>query len=340
MKNAFTIVICFALSHSIAYSQPSQIENLVFEGAGIRGIAYAGVMEGLEEEELLRHVQKVGGTSAGAITSLLISLGYTSTELVGIISEMKFQKLNDGRFFFIGGLVRTKNQFGWYRDTALSEWIGGLIAAKTGDSEITFAQLKESGYKELYVTATSLTRQKLVVLSHETFPQMKVKDAVRISMSIPLYFQAVFVDQDGNTFDKQNEEATLDVMVDGGIVGNFPIFIFDSLTTDSSGAEVRIVNGKTLGIRMDTEEQIEKDREDRELVNIKIESFEDYATAFYTFVIENLNRKDLTKEDWERTVSVSCAGISPRVKKLSNAQKQKLITSGRSAVEKFLVESE
>ena len=46
--------------------------------------------------------------------------------------------------------------------------------------------------------------QELVILSNETYPKMKVKDAVRISMSIPIYFQAVFVDSIGKTYSEQN----------------------------------------------------------------------------------------------------------------------------------------
>ncbi|MBQ0128550.1 MAG: patatin-like phospholipase family protein, partial [bacterium] len=40
--------------------------NLVFEGGGVRGIAYAGALEVLEEEKILRKIKRVAGTSAGA----------------------------------------------------------------------------------------------------------------------------------------------------------------------------------------------------------------------------------------------------------------------------------
>jgi NTE family protein len=329
------ILICF--SCQVSQGQEN-IENLVFEGAGIRGIAYAGVTEALEENHVMDNLKRVGGTSAGAITSLLVSLGYEPSEIVEIVSEMKFERLNDGRYFFIGGLLRTKKQFGWYRDDELINWIGQLIEDKTGNSEITFSELKKEGYLDLYVTATSLTKQKLVILSHESYPEMRVKDAVRISMSIPLYFEAVFVDENGQTYEEQNEDASLDVLVDGGITGNFPIQIFDSTYVNVEGIEKRIANEKTLGVRMDTDEQIEQDKKNQELAEMKIESFEDYTTAFYTYILENLNRKDLTAEDWERTISVSSVGISPRVQKLTNEQKNDLIESGRSSVHQFFTE--
>jgi NTE family protein len=46
-----------------------------------------------------------------------------------------------------------------------------MIAAKTGNAAIRFAGLKEKGYKDLYVTGTDLTEQKMILFSHETFPR-------------------------------------------------------------------------------------------------------------------------------------------------------------------------
>ncbi len=41
--------------------------KLVFEGGGVKGIAYVGAMEILEENQILQNIHRVGGTSAGAI---------------------------------------------------------------------------------------------------------------------------------------------------------------------------------------------------------------------------------------------------------------------------------
>lgn len=131
------------------YSQQCEIKNLVFEGAGIRGIAYAGVIEELEKHDKLHQLSKVGGTSAGAITALMVSLGYSSKEIADIISSTQFRKFNDGRFMFIGGFSRMKNGFGWYRGERFTEWISEIIERKTGNSEITFQELSVKGYKDL-----------------------------------------------------------------------------------------------------------------------------------------------------------------------------------------------
>lgn len=317
-------------------SQNTEIKNLVFEGAGIRGIAYAGVIQAMEEHGITENIEKVGGTSAGAISSLLFTLSYTSAEMDSIISNTDFEDFNDGKYFFVGGISRTKNKFGWYRGIKFSEWLGTLIEEKTGNSELTFEELHENGYKDLYVTATSLNKQELVILSHKTYPKMKVKDAVRISMSIPLYFQAVFVDSIGGTYSEQNQNNDLDLMVDGGIIGNFPIQMFDTYKIDSLNKKVRIPNYETLGIRIDSDSQIKEDSLSRNLTPYPIIDFTDYISAFYIMVIENLNRNNLTEDDWNRTVSVSSVGITPRIKKLTPEQKEMLFNSGKESVESYL----
>ena len=66
MKNILLILLfCQQL-----YAQ-NTIKNLVFEGAGVRGIAYAGAIMELENNKLISQIEKVGGTSAGAITAMM-----------------------------------------------------------------------------------------------------------------------------------------------------------------------------------------------------------------------------------------------------------------------------
>lgn len=334
MNKIITVLIVFIVN--FAFTQNNTYENLVFEGAGIRGIAYSGVLSELEEHKILDDIVKVGGTSAGAITALMVSLGYTSSELLEIISDTKFQKFNDGEYMFIGGFSRMNSKYGWYKGDAFTEWLETIISDKTGHPEITFMELKTKGFKQLFVTGTCMNKQKLIVFSADTYPEMKVKDAVRISMSIPLYFEAVFIDSQGKVYDENDISKNLDVVVDGGIIGNFPIFMFDTIRLDSLNNQVRIPNYKTLGIRIDSDLQIKNDSLSKELVPLPIENMNDYLVAFYVLILENLNRISLIPEDWERTISVSSVGISPRIKKLSKEQKELLIKSGEKSTQVFL----
>lgn len=334
----FLYIAILLIIHAGAIYGQSQYENLVFEGAGIRGLAYSGVVKGLEEKNILKDIKRVGGTSAGAITAMMLSIGYNSEEIYSIISETAFQKFNKGGFGAIGGVSRMKSRFGWYKHDKFEKWLEENIAAKTGNAEITFIELVDQGYLELYVTGTSLNKQEMIVFNSKTYPNMKIKDAIQASMSIPLYFGAKFIDAEGQVYDQQVDGMELDIIVDGGIVGNFPIEIFDSFETDSSGRSKRVINHATLGVRIDSDEQIMNDGKGLGLVNQEITDFRSYIQAFYVMILENLNRNRLTESDWDRTLSVSSVGIGPRIKRLSEANKKKLAKSGEEAVEQFFKE--
>lgn len=314
--------------------------NLVFEGAGIRGIAYCGALQKMEELNWLKDLQRVGGTSAGAVTALTVALGYTADEIRQLITSTSFKKLNDGNFMIPGGINRVKKYYGWYRIKKTDAWLGDMIRAKTGDAEITFRELKAAGrYKELYVTGTCLNKQRLIIFSHETYPDMKVRDAVRISMSIPLYFEASFIDSIGNVTHHPKDKKGLDIVVDGGITGNFPIRIFDSTryTSHPGGINTFIINPETIGVRIDSDEQIDMDRSaETGLAPLPVTSLKEYMKAFYIMVIENLNRQPLVKEDWLRTISISSGDVDPGIRRMKKEEIDLLISNGAKGFDHFI----
>ncbi len=325
------LTLCLISSMNI-YAQKNSIENIVFEGAGIRGIAYAGALETLEQKGILTNALRLGGTSAGAITALLVSLNYSSAEVAQIINSTSFKKFNDGKFIFFGGLNRLRKWYGWYRGRRFENWLSQLIKQKTGDPDISFLQLQQTTGKQLYVTGTSLNQQKLIVFSAENYPRMKVKDAVRISMSIPLYFEAVFIDSAGTIVSHPKNKAGLDVMLDGGFVANFPIKIFDSTKyITKSDANNYAINPHTIGFRIDSDSQIQNDSANKQLVSMPVNNFKAYLAAFYTLILENLNRQNLNDGDWQRTISISDGAIGPRIRKLKKQEVDLLIENGRVA---------
>ena len=115
-------------------------------------------------------------------------------------------------------------------------------------------------------------------------------------------------------------------MVDGGFLENFPIHIFHGSKDDAL----------TLGLRIDPDVQIKNDKENQVLAEMPVSDLKEYMLAFYTLVIENLNRQQLTKFDWQRTVSISDGNVPPRIKKLSKEEIRLLIENGRMAVKNYL----
>ena len=317
---------------STTFLHAQTFENIVFEGAGVRGIAYVGAIKEMESRNMLSSISKTGGTSAGAIAALTLALGYNPNEIEHIIYDTKIQRFNDGRFFFAGGIARINKNYGWYRGDAFTRWLEKIIEGKTGNPNITFRELHERNFRDLYVTGTSLNHQKLIVFSYENYPHMKVKDAVRISMSIPLWFEAVTIDSIGRVVNKRTNPKYFDIMVDGGLTGEFPIFMFDSLAKDNN----RIANIKTIGCRIDAPDQIVFDQTQSGLAPFEIKKFRNYIGAFYSYVIESMNRSQLTSADWQRSVSISSGNIGPKIRRLSIAEKNMLIKNGQEAMCDFL----
>lgn len=359
-KSALKQLFCFCLLAAVLFlptglraqdtvSKPVY-RNLALEGGGIRGIAYGGALMELEKRGLLQPIERVAGTSAGAIQACLLAMGYSPQEITEITFQTPLQQFTDGRFLFLGGFNRMAKNYGWYRGEKFTQWLASLIDKKSGNPDLTFAELHalagKNGFRDLYITGTNLSEQRAEVFSHETYPQMRVKDAVRISMSVPLFFQAVFMDPKGGVHPKPLPNAETWVMVDGGLLANFPIMVFDDQRYFSGGRttagpqEKRFINPETLGIRLDHDDQIAFDAERKGLAPHQIVDLPSYMNAFYRMVLENLNRHALTPADWDRTVSVSTAGFGPKVKRLSEKDKEKLLASGRTGMLQFFVACE
>lgn len=328
MKKLLILLLTACCFLSVPAQENNRLKNIVFEGAGIRGIGYSGAISELENNGLLRGVENVAGTSAGAITALVVALGYSPGEIKNIITGTDFKKFNDGRYLFAGGFNRMNKFFGWYRGKGFEHWIEQLIKQKTGNGNITFRQMNDMGLKDLYVTGTCINKQQLVVFSRHTYPDMPVKDAVRISMSIPLYFEAVFIDKQGKVIHHPKNKEGLNIMVDGGFTGNFPIWLFDSLPGTRTS---------TIGFRIDRDEQILNDQTSGGLAPFEVKNISQYVSALYNLTIENLNRQQLTAADWQRTVSISDGKIATRIRRLSEKEISTLIENGRQATKDFLV---
>jgi NTE family protein len=323
--------------------------NLVMEGGGIRGIAYGGALQELEQRGVLAGIRRVGGTSAGAIQAALLAVGYSAQEIIDVVNATPVQRLNDGRFIFFGGTHRLITQYGWYRGDEFATYLSELVARKTQKPNLTLAELHQLAqaqpgrFRDLYTTGTNLTQQRVQVFSHETTPAMRVADAVRISMSIPLYFRAVLLDAQNNviTGDPAPGQPT-QVLVDGGLLANYPVDLFDyprylpAGFTGPADARGRIYNPETLGLRLDRAEQIPLDTAPtgrQQLAPYNIQDFNSYLAALYTVALENLN--PVQPADQGRTINIDFLNFSPKIKRISDAQKKQLMDSGRKGVQAF-----
>ena len=339
------LVFWLLFAGSLLAQSPYSYRNLVMEGGGIRGIAYGGALQVLAEQGVLAGIRRVGGTSAGAIQAALLAVGYSPQQLIDIVARTPVQRLNDGRFVFFGGSRRLLKQHGWYRGDQLTNYLNELVRQQTSQLNLTLGQLHQlalaqpARYRDLYTTGTNLTTQRTQVFSYETNPNLRVADAVRISMSIPLYFRAVLLDSQGQVVTHPARGQPVQVLVDGGLLANYSIDLFDAPRYQPVGvgpASASTPNPETLGLRLDRAEQIALDKLPggrQQLAPYVIRNFGSYVGALYSVAIENLN--PAKPEDWPRTVSISTAGFNPKIKRLTAAEKQVLVQSGRAGALTF-----
>ncbi len=326
-----------------------QFRNLVFEGGGVKGIAYLGAMSVLKQRGYLENIARVGGASAGAINALIYALGYELEDQHGILRSTNFKDFMDSSFGVIRDIRRLARDFGWYKGDFFSGWIGELIEGKLGHSGATFAELAERDGPDLYVVGTNLSTGYAEIFSHERHGDMPIAEALRISMSIPLFFAAV----------RHGERD--DVYVDGGTVLNYPVKLFDReryIDTDEEPAALRrtsyyerenarfflsmtgrspyVYNRQTLGMRLNTREEIALYRYNEPPLGRPVRNFTDYARALIRslmLVQENLHLHD---DDWQRTLYIDSLDVTTTDFDLTEEKKEELIQSGIAWAEKYL----
>jgi predicted acylesterase/phospholipase RssA len=85
------------------------VENLVFQGGGVRGYAYLGALQSLEKAIDFSHIKSTAGTSAGALIATLLGIGYTVEELLTNMDEMDLTLFLNGNPITTSALLGTKN---------------------------------------------------------------------------------------------------------------------------------------------------------------------------------------------------------------------------------------
>ncbi len=330
-KQLFTYyLLCIA---ALAHAQ-QPYKYLVLKGGGIRGIAYTGAIKVMEEQHVLQGIEKVGGTSIGALVGAMLSIGMNAGEIEQAMRNLDVASFNDGEWYFVGGSHRMKHKYGWYKGEQLEQWLSTMILQHTGNDTLTLAQLhqlalKDHRYKDLYVTATNLSRQRAEIFSWENRPDMRVTTAVRTSVSIPLYYTAINLDSLGHTC--AHNDTNCDVYADGGLTANYPLRMFNAPDDNALG----IINQYTLGLKLERPEQIGHDRNNGIIAPYKIRSLGNYMGALYNLTIEGLNPPVRYEEEQQHTIYISTSNMSPKVRKITPEQKQQLYDNGMKAAKDF-----
>ncbi|HEY5859729.1 MAG TPA: patatin-like phospholipase family protein, partial [Actinomycetota bacterium] len=210
--------------------------DLVLEGGGVKGIGLVGAFSTLVDHDYTFH--RIAGTSAGAIVGALIAAGMPPEDLQRVMRSVDYGHFQDEGFVdhlgLVGKGISILFEKGIYEGRYLVEWLDGILmdlGARTfGDLRIEDPNSSlptERAYK-LVIMASDVTRGRLVRLPWD-YPrygldpdEQLVADAVRASMSIPFFYEPQrFYGRD------EHGERLRSFMVDGGMLSNFPIEVFD-----------------------------------------------------------------------------------------------------------------
>jgi predicted acylesterase/phospholipase RssA len=141
------------------------------------------------------------------------------------------------------------------------EWLREKLAAKGVAPGATLAQMFEQKQVDLSLVATDTTDVEMLVLNHRTAPDVPVEWAVRMSMSIPFVWREVVWRADWGTYrnrGKLNAEGGKgNIIVDGGVLSNFPIRLVaddaadDEFVADVMGRDTNAAAAGNLGLLID-----------------------------------------------------------------------------------------
>jgi NTE family protein len=194
---------------------PSTVD-LVLEGGGAKGIGHVGVIRELEERGC--RWERIAGVSAGAIVGALLANGYTGAELERTLRDLQVVTSDPrplARIPVVGPVASVLLQRSLYRAENFRAWLDDHLRTPPGGAgakqgrPLTFGDLRyvdaerpsQPAWK-LVVVATDLTLGQLVYLPWD-------------------YERLYGVDPD------RQRVAGVAEFVDGGLLANYPIEIFD-----------------------------------------------------------------------------------------------------------------
>lgn len=315
-----------------------QNADLVLEGGGVKGIGLAGAVSVLMEHGY--SFPRVAGTSAGAIVGALTAAGMPAQRMYDVMKATDYNEFRDtaviDRIPLLGKALSVMFQEGVYE----GKFFERFLAEQLPDVAETFGGLAlevdessslqpEQRYK-LVVMASDVSLRRLVRLPWD-YPSVygldagtqSVVRAVRASMSIPFFFEPAHLSYQRTV--KGRQEDVQSTLVDGGMLSNFPVAIFDR----TDGQRPR---WPTFGIKLSSRpEDVRMPKAADTPLRLSLAMI---ATMREFHDGMHIDRPDVRA----RTIFVDTFGIKATDFDLSPADSDRLFESGRTAAERFLAD--
>jgi NTE family protein len=305
--------------------------DLVFEGGGVKGIALVGAFSILEERGF--QTQNVAGTSAGAVVGSLVAAGYSAKELYDLLQETPFSSFEDkgweDKIIGLGIPLTILKDHGIYEGKVFHSWIREKLAEKKISR---FGDLKVSGEEDarwmykLQVVVSDVTHHRLLLLPRDAKAlgkdpdDLEVADAVRMSMSIPIFFEPYTVEVSGEDV----------VLVDGGMLSNFPVWVFDS-----DG----VPDWPTFGLKLVDPEPKKPGPGEPPPLPVKHSALKElvaYLLGLVGTMTESHDKLYLERDTFVRTITIPNLGVKATEFHLRKETSEALYKAGQDAANVFL----
>jgi NTE family protein len=327
-------------------NQQTKAVDLVFQGGGIKGIGLVGAYKALEEARY--QPENMAGASAGAIVAALVAAGYSADELYEIMGNLNFNQFKDeaweDRIPFLPWTSSMLKDQGIYEGRAFFEWIRGLLEARgirTFKDLVRRGELDASTFDncrfryKLQVIVSDVTQRKMLrlpcdaeELGYAHPDNMEVALAVRMSMSIPIFFEPVTLI---NQYTGREH-----ILVDGGMLSNFPVWIFDADEPERPTVGLKLFEPDPTAPLIKNGREPEARR--RGLLGmLKGLGPIDYFWSLVETMMEAHDRLYVQEEDFDqRTIAIDALGVGTTEFNLSEPRARELYDSGYTAAKNFL----
>lgn len=277
------------------------IENLALSGGGIKVLSFCGALWYINKVFPLSQIKRIIATSAGSIIALLLVCNFEIKEILDIVvsRDMSELKSNDT---LLKNINRFLFGFGFNDGEAIEEWIIEILELKGLPPNLTFKELFSLHDKILILTTCHINTKQLKLLSHSTTPDLTIAEAIRMSMTFPLFFSPLIIDNN--------------VYADGALLCNFPI---DHLKEYDPTLE------HTIGINLTSNKQNKKFH--------NIDTIIDFIEHIIGTLYENSNKISLEAKN--KTITINTKEIDLFDFYITPAEKEKLFGRGYRAAQHF-----
>lgn len=183
-------------------------DTLILSGGSSAGILYAGVFKALDELNILKNIKIIIGVSAGTLYTVMYLMGYTTSEIVKFAETFDNSKLTSIKNFESLSFDKILIEYGLDNGNSFKKVFIKIAKQKKIDPDITLLEFYKLNKIKFVIGVANIDTLEEEYFSYDSTPNIKLFDAIRASISLPIYF----------TPHKINNK----LYVDGGCMNNFP----------------------------------------------------------------------------------------------------------------------